>query len=112
MQTPDYHQHEEFKNRSLKLGEIRALGIDPYPAKFTPTQTAHALLHKYESRELAGSEDAEEGKTEHVVLAGRLVLFRAMGKNAFAHLQDSTGRIQLMFNRDHIKVTGLPESPE
>lgn len=112
MQTPDYHQHEEFKNRSLKLHEIRALGIEPYPAKFTPTQTAHALLHKYESRELAGSEEAEAGKTEHVALAGRLVLFRAMGKNAFAHLQDSTGRIQLMFNRDHIKVAGLPQSPE
>ncbi len=112
MQTPAYHQHEEFQNRSAKLAEIRALGIDPYPAKFTPTQTAHALLHKYESRELAGSEEAEAGKTEHVTLAGRLVLFRAMGKNAFAHLQDPTGRIQLMFNRDQTKVEGLPESPE
>ncbi len=112
MQTPDYHQHEEFKNRTLKLGEIRALGIDPYPAKFMPTETAHALQHKYESRELSGSEEAEAGKTQHVVLAGRLVLFRAMGKNAFAHLQDSTGRIQLMFNRDHTQVAGLPESPE
>ncbi len=112
MQTPSYHQHEEFKNRSTKLAEIRALGIDPYPAKFTPTQTAHALQHKYESRELAGSEEAESGKTEHVVLAGRLVLFRGMGKNAFAHLQDPSGRIQLMFNRDHTQVKGLPASPE
>lgn len=112
MQTPSYHQHEEFKNRSAKLAEIRALGIDPYPAKFTPTQTAHALQHKYESRELAGSEEAEAGKTEHVLLAGRLVLFRAMGKNAFAHLQDPTGRIQLMFNRDQTEVEGLPSSPE
>jgi lysyl-tRNA synthetase class 2 len=112
MQTPSYHQHEEFQNRSTKLTEIRALGIDPYPAKFTPTQTAHALQHKYESRQLAGSEEAEAGKTEHVTLAGRLVLFRAMGKNAFAHLQDPTGRIQLMFNRDQTKVESLPESPE
>ena len=112
MQTPSYHQHEEFKNRSAKLAEIRALGIDPYPAKFVPTQTAAALLHKYESRELAGSEEAEAGKTEHVLLAGRLVLFRAMGKNAFAHLQDPTGRIQLMFNRDQTAVEGLPSSPE
>jgi len=112
MQTPSYHQHEEFQNRSTILAEIRALGIDPYPAKFTPVQTARALVHKYESRELAGSEEAEAGKTEHVTLAGRLVLFRAMGKNAFAHLQDPTGRIQLMFNRDQTKVEGLPESPE
>ncbi len=107
MQLPEYHSHEEFKNRSAKLAEIRALGIDPYPAKFVPTGEAHSLLHKYESRELGGFEEAEAGKTEHVVLAGRLVLFRAMGKNAFAHLQDSGGRIQLMFNRDHTQVTGL-----
>ncbi len=112
MQTPDYHQHDEFKNRSAKLAEIRALGIDPYPPKFTPTGDAHALQHKYESHELGGFEAAQEGATEHAALAGRLVLFRPMGKNAFAHLQDSTGRLQLMFNRDHTRVSGLPSSPD
>jgi lysyl-tRNA synthetase, class II len=112
MPIPEYHQHEEFKNRSIKLAEIRALGIDPYPPTFKPTQSAQALQHKYESRELGGSEEAEAGQTEHAVLAGRLVLFRAMGKNAFAHLQDSTGRIQLMFNKDHTMVADLPESPD
>ena len=35
-----------------------------------------------------------------------------MGKNAFAQLQDSTGRIQLMFNRDLTEVAGLPSSTE
>src|SRR5512135_15821 len=98
MQIPAYHEHEEFKNRSAKLAEIRALGIDPYPAKFAPTQTAQALQHKYENHELQGSDAAEAGTTEHAALAGRLVLFRPMGKNAFAQMQDSTGRIQLMFN--------------
>ncbi len=112
MQTPDYHQHEEFKNRSQKLAEIRALGIDPYPPKFIPTQEARALLHKYESKELGGSDAAEAGTTEQVALAGRLVLFRAMGKNAFAQLQDATGRLQLMFNRDHTKVAGFEGSEE
>ncbi len=112
METPAYHQHEEFKNRSEKLAEIRALGIDPYPAKFLPTQFAQALQHKFESHELGGSEAAEAGTTEHAALAGRLVLFRAMGKNAFAQLQDSSGRIQLMFNRDKTEVAGLPASTE
>lgn len=112
MTLPIYHQHEEFKNRSEKLAEIRALGIDPYPAKFSPTQTAKSLHHKYEGKELAGSDAAEAATTEHVVLAGRLVLFRAMGKNAFAQLQDSTGRIQVMFNRDLTDVVGLPASSE
>ena len=112
MQTPDYHTHEEFQNRSTKLAEIRALGIDPYPAKFVPTQTAAALLHKYAEKEIAGSEEAEAEKTEKVCLAGRLVLFRAMGKNAFAHIQDSSGRLQLMINRDHTKVEGFTPTPE
>lgn len=112
MQTPEYHQHEEFKNRSEKLAEIRALGIDPYPPKFVPTQFASALHHKFESHPLGGSHEAETGSTERVALAGRLVLFRAMGKNAFAQLQDSTGRLQLMFNRDLTEVVGLTSSPD
>ena len=109
---PEYHYHEEFKNRAAKLAEIRSLGVDPYPPKFIPTQTAQALMHKYDSHEIGGSEEAEAGRTEHVALAGRLVLFRGMGKNAFAHLQDSTGRIQLMINREQTTVTGLTPSEE
>lgn len=112
MQTPDYHTHEEFQNRSTKLAEIRALGVDPYPPKFVPTQTAAALLHKYAEKEIGGSEEAEAEKTEKVCLAGRLVLFRAMGKNAFAHIQDSSGRLQLMVNRDHTKVEGFTPTAE
>lgn len=112
MQNPEYHAHEEFQNRTTKLREIRTLGIDPYPALFKPTHTAAALLHTYESQTVGSSEDAETGKTDQVVLAGRMILFRAMGKNAFAHLQDSSGRIQLMFNRDRTQITGFTSSEE
>ena len=112
MQTPAYHTHEEFQNRSTKLADIRALGIDPYPPKFLPTQTTHALMHKYAEKEIAGSEEAEAEKTEKVCLAGRLVLFRAMGKNAFAHIQDAGGRLQLMFNREQTKIVGFTPTPE
>ena len=105
-------ESQEFQNRSQKLIDIRGMGIDPYPAKFIPTHSTHALLHKYASKELGTSEEAESEKTEKVSLAGRLVLFRPMGKNAFAHLQDSTGRIQLMFNRDHTQVSTLPPSEQ
>ena len=106
--TPQYHEHEEFRNRTAKLAEIRALGINPYPPCFTPTHKAEKLLEKYENAELGHSEDAAEGRTDKVIISGRLMLFRAMGKNAFAHIQDDTGRIQLMFNRDLTKVEGLP----
>lgn len=107
IKPPEYHSHEEFRNRSAKLAEIRALGIDPYPAKYTPTHKAGVLAQKYDNVEVGHSEDAEKGTTDLACVSGRLILFRSMGKNAFAHLQDDTGRIQVMFNRDHTLVDGL-----
>lgn len=105
---PEYHQHEEFQNRSAKLAEIRQLGIDPYPHRYSPTHTAESLTRAYESQEVGHSEEAAEGKTLHLHVSGRLVLFRAMGKNAFGQVQDATGRVQIMFNRDLTTVEGLP----
>jgi len=108
---PEYHSHEEFQNRSRKLAEIRALGIDPYPHKYTPTNTAEELHHRFSNETIGHSEDAAAGATESVCVAGRLVLFRSMGKNSFAHIQDETGRIQLMFNRDLTQVANFPADP-
>lgn len=108
---PEYHSYEEFRNRTQKLIEIQALGIEPYPAKYQPEAQSHSLIKKFEGQELGHSEDAAEGKTPAVRVAGRLVLFRAMGKNAFGHIQDESGRIQIMFNRDLTKVEGL-NSPD
>jgi lysyl-tRNA synthetase, class II len=103
---PDYHQNDEFKNRSRKLAEIRQTIVDPYPAKYQPTATAVALHDQWNEQAIGSSEDAASGTTPLVTIAGRLVLFRSMGKNAFAHIQDQTGRIQVMFNRDTTQVTG------
>lgn len=107
LNSPEYHEYEEFQNRSAKLSEIIALGIDPYPPKFTPTTNAAAVIQKTVEEPVGSFEEAEASSTEEVILAGRLVLFRAMGKNAFGHIQDESGRIQVMFNRDNTAVTGL-----
>src|SRR5581483_1131288 len=112
MTEPDYHHHEEFINRTQKLAEIKEMGIDPYPPKFDPSATPGELNAQWEGKELGHSEEAGEGKTEKASVAGRLVLFRAMGKNAFAHIQDETGRIQIMFNRDLTLVEGFHPTPE
>ena len=109
---PEYHHHEEFQNRSRKLAEIRDLGIDPYPPKYVHTQKCAELAVEAEGKEVGHFDDAASGTTRHVFVSGRLVLFRSMGKNAFAHIQDETGRIQILFNRDMTQVHGLPKSEE
>lgn len=103
----EYTQLEEFQNRSRKLAEIRALGIDPYPPKYVHTRRTADLAVESEGKEVGHYDDAAAGKTEHVFVSGRLVLFRAMGKNVFAHIQDESGRIQILCNRDKTQVAGL-----
>ena len=109
-ELPDYHTHEEFQLRSQKLADIRELGVEPYPHKYTPTNTAKELLDIYGTASIGHSEDAGAGTTPPTTVAGRLVLFRSMGKNAFGHIQDETGRIQIMFNKEVTKVAGYDAS--
>jgi lysyl-tRNA synthetase, class II len=103
---PDYHSHEEFSNRSQKLKEIKNAGITPYPHKYSPSSQAKGLIEKYKEEAVGNSEDAQSGSTPSISLAGRLILFRAMGKNAFGHIQDDSGRFQIMLNRDHTVLEG------
>jgi lysyl-tRNA synthetase class 2 len=74
--------------------------------------TPGKVLESYENAAVGHSEDAQNGTTPAVCVAGRLVLFRAMGKNAFAHIQDESGRLQVMFNRDHTQVEGFEPTAE
>ena len=76
--------------RREKLDSLRKLGINPYPADLYPVNHTTTKV----------KQDFEEGK--QVVIAGRLMSRRIQGKASFAELQDSTGRIQVYFNRDEI----------
>lgn len=109
---PQYHHTEEFQNRSRKLSEIRTLGVDPYPPKYPTTQKCAQLAIDAETHDVGHHDDAASGNTKKVFISGRIVLFRSMGKNAFAHIQDETGRIQIMCNRDLTQVTGLIPTEE
>jgi len=110
--SPSYQKVEEYQNRLKKLEEIKKLSINPYPYSYAPTHSADEIKSLFASQDIGHSDDAASGSTELVRVAGRLVLFRAMGKNAFGHLQDETGRVQIMFNRDLTKVEGLLEKEE
>lgn len=107
MSKPDYFSFDEFKVRQAKLAEIRELGVDPYPHHFCPSHDVKAVCEQYKDKEVGTYEEAMEKKSDHVVLGGRLLLHRAMGKNIFAQIQEELGKIQLMFNRDTTKVKGL-----
>lgn len=96
---PEYHDHDEFKTRSLKLQEIISYGIDPYPAKYTETKCVESILDTYKDQPIGSFDEALEGKTPEVVIAGRLVLFRAMGTNAFAQILEEGVTFQVMFNK-------------
>ena len=107
--VPAYHHHEAFQTRKKKLDAIRKLGIDPYPHHFECLVTINALQKKCDKKPVGTSEDAAKKQTAAATVAGRIVLFRAMGKNAFAQLQDEADRIQVMFNRDQTVVKGLSD---
>ena len=88
------HLSEQQQVRRKALEEIRKLGINPYPAEqYKTNTTAKNIKENYESK-----------KTDYtdVTIAGRLMSRRIMGKASFAEIMDSTGRIQLYFNRDEI----------
>lgn len=109
---PEYQRQAEFQLRTQKLHELRALGIDPYPHAFSPSHTAGGLHKEYQAGSLGLSDDAAAGTTPHVVAAGRLVLFRSMGKNAFGQIQDHTGRIQVMINKELTQLAGYEDKGE
>ncbi len=78
--------------RREALTELRNLGIEPYPAaEFTTTAYSSEILTNFEQY---------EGK--EVILAGRLMGKRIMGKASFAELKDTEGRIQVYVSRDDI----------
>jgi len=85
-------EQEQFRRQAL--ADLRAIGLDPYPAAEVPvTHLAEGILNGYPSNPEAFTE---------VCVAGRLMAKRIMGKASFASIQDSSGRIQAYVNRDEV----------
>ena len=88
-------ENEQIRQRREKLTQIRETG-NPFPNTFRPENSAkvlHAELNDLSKEEL-------EKKAIEVVVAGRLMTRRIMGKASFANLQDETGQIQVYVQRD------------
>ncbi len=85
---------DQEQRRREKLSLLRAAGIDPYPARNQRTHTAKQAIAAFEAGELAAD--------QAVILVGRLVLRRVMGKISFGHIEDSSGRIQVFLRRNDL----------
>jgi lysyl-tRNA synthetase class 2 len=88
------HLSEQEIVRRENLQKVIDLGINPYPS-----EQYHVNVTAKEVRDNFSKGD---DSYQEVVLAGRLMSRRVMGKASFAELQDSTGRIQLYVSRDDI----------
>ena len=78
--------------RRQSLQELRNMGINPYPAAEFPTNAYSTDIKK----------EFKEDEKREVVIAGRLMGKRVMGKASFAEIQDSKGRIQVYITRDDL----------
>ncbi|TRX20616.1 lysine--tRNA ligase [Flavobacterium franklandianum] len=80
--------------RREALTQLRNLGIEPYPAAELITTAYSSEIHA----------DFEKFEGKEVILAGRLMGKRIMGKASFAELKDAEGRIQIYVSRDDIST--------
>jgi lysyl-tRNA synthetase class 2 len=78
------------KIRYEKILAMRAAGREPYPTRTEVTCTIAEAIKQFES-----VENSPDVKMTRATIAGRLRAIRLMGKLAFAHIEDGTGRIQL-----------------
>ena len=99
MSITELSEQEQIRRNSL--AELRALGIDPYPAaRYEVTATAAGIAEGY---------SPEKENFQDVSIAGRIMSRRIMGSASFFELQDHTGRIQIYIKRDDV-CGGDPES--
>ena len=80
--------------RRNSLNEMKAMGIEPYPA-------AEYVTNAFSTDIKAEFKD-DEAEPRKVSVAGRMMSRRVMGKASFIELQDSKGRIQVYITRDDI----------
>ena len=81
--------------RRQKAEELKAKGIDPFGHSFKTDANSKLIREKYDE----SSKEELENDKHSVVLAGRIMSKRRMGKMCFMHIQDRYGNIQLVINK-------------
>jgi lysyl-tRNA synthetase class 2 len=83
--------------RRAKLHELKAAG-QAFPNDFRPNAMAQELVDRFDALD----DEALEAVDEEIAVAGRMMAKRVMGKIAFVRLQDGSGSIQLVVQRDSL----------
>lgn len=91
MSLLELSEQEILRRESLK--ELRAMGIEPYPA-------AEYVVSDYSQN--IKEEFSDDAPKKEVTVAGRIMSRRIMGKASFMELQDSKGRVQVYISRDDL----------
>ncbi|PKL52541.1 MAG: lysine--tRNA ligase [Nitrospira bacterium HGW-Nitrospira-1] len=88
--------NELIEQRIKKVSDLKEMGIKPYGDPFEASDHASELQNKYAEI----TKEALESERITCSLAGRIMTMRDFGKAAFAHIQDSSGKIQIYLKRD------------
>lgn len=102
---------DQITDRRAKLEKIRALGVDPYGARFvdiTPNAVIRAAAEKLplEAGQIRAEADA------HFRAAGRVVLYRDIGSLIFMTVRDRTGELQFGLSKKMLLEATQPRSHE
>ena len=96
--APQSSLEEQMAQRKAKLDAMRQ-DANPYVNDFHPEHFCQDLLARYEQ---VGKDELTE-KPRPVSIAGRMIQRRLMGKAAFVHIQDMSGKIQIYLKKDNLK---------
>jgi lysyl-tRNA synthetase, class II len=90
-----------FAVRLAKLDALKAKQEDPFSQNWTPSHSAVQVQRAFSETE---EPESEEPKTEEPLatysVAGRIVVYRDMGKSSFIKLLDQSGKLQLYIKKD------------
>ncbi|MDR3646093.1 MAG: lysine--tRNA ligase [Candidatus Babeliales bacterium] len=81
---------EEHKVRVQKIQEMRAQGIEPWPAVKPVNSNTEKILQEF----------AQNPQEKEYQISGRVMSLRGHGKSVFAHIQDVAGKIQIYLKED------------
>ncbi|HNT74834.1 MAG TPA: lysine--tRNA ligase [Anaerolineae bacterium] len=89
------------QQRFEKMSRLQEAGHSPYPHRSHRSHTVQAALADFEAAEKTATE------APVVTVAGRIISIRVMGKVAFAHIEDGSGKLQLFLRQNELGEEAL-----